>query len=103
MTKSTNPEDYYRSAANLVREMRKGCSKPLAIQPNAGLAQLVNFETVYPASPELMAEEVENWVCEGARLVGGCCGTNLDHYRAISQKIGGRTATQVIKDKQSNN
>jgi 5-methyltetrahydrofolate--homocysteine methyltransferase len=102
MTKSTDPKDYYRSATNLVREMRKGCSKPLSMQPNAGMAQLVDFETVYPAPPEFMAEEVENWVCEGARLVGGCCGTNLEHYKAISERIADRTAAQIIKDKQSN-
>jgi 5-methyltetrahydrofolate--homocysteine methyltransferase len=72
---------------------------PLSVQPNAGMPQLVEGQTIYPATPEQMANEVENWICAGARLVGGCCGTNLNHYQAISQKIGGRKASQVISDK----
>jgi len=84
MSKSSNPADYYPSATNLVKEMRKGCSAPLVIQPNAGLAQLVDGKTVYPATPEQMGTEVLNWVDAGARIVGGCCGTSLEHYRRIS-------------------
>jgi len=98
MSKAGDGSDYYRAATALVTEMRKGCSKPLVIQPNAGLAQLIDEKTVYPATPAQMATEVENWICAGARLVGGCCGTNLNHYQAITQKIGGRKANQVISD-----
>ena len=101
MSKVGDGSDYYRAATALVKEMRKGCSKPLVIQPNAGMPLLVEGQTLYPATPAQMAEEVEHWVCAGARLVGGCCGTNLDHYKAISKKIGGRTAIQITESKQA--
>ena len=84
MTKSLDTSEWYPSATNLVKEMRKGGDIYLSIQPDAGLAQLIGGKTVYPASPEEMAGEVLNWVDSGARIVGGCCGTNLEHYRQIS-------------------
>lgn len=74
---------YYEGATALLLQMRKGTGKPLSIQPNAGMARLVNGHTVYPASPLEMANEVPNWIAAGARILGGCCGTSLEHYRAI--------------------
>ena len=87
MTKSLDTSEWYPAATTLVKEMRKGCRRPLSIQPDAGLAQLIDGKTVYPASPEEMANEVKAWVDTGARIVGGCCGTNLEHYRKISDAI----------------
>lgn len=83
------PEDkadrrgYYECATSLVQEMRASCDGILSIQPNAGLAQLVDGQTVYPASPDELAAEAPNWIDAGARIVGGCCGTNLEHYRKL--------------------
>ena len=31
-----------------------------------------------------MAREVLSWVVAGARIVGGCCGTNLEHYKKVA-------------------
>jgi 5-methyltetrahydrofolate--homocysteine methyltransferase len=87
MTKSTDTSEWYAAVMDLVKELRKGSHKPLAIQPDAGLAQLTGTRTIYPARPDQMAKEVLNWVDAGARLVGGCCGTSLEHYRAISTVI----------------
>ncbi|MFB3902685.1 MAG: homocysteine S-methyltransferase family protein [Acidobacteriota bacterium] len=103
MSDLPDASNYYRAATKLVREMRRACRKSVSIQPNAGMPQLQGEITIYPATPAQMAAEVEEWVCAGARLVGGCCGTNLDHYRAISKKIGGRKADQVIADRPSPN
>lgn len=75
---------YYEAATMLVREMRSGFDGFLSMQPNAGMAQLRDGQTCYPASAGELAKEVKRWVEEGARIVGGCCGTGLEHYRAIS-------------------
>ena len=84
MTKSEDTSGWYPAATALVKEMRQGCSKPLSIMPDPGIPQIVAGKTVWPASPEEMAREVLNWVHSGARIVGGCCGTSLEHYKAIS-------------------
>lgn len=85
MSKSKDiSEWWYPAATALLKEVRRGTDKYLAILPDAGLAQLINDKTVYPAPPEGMASEVLNWIDVGARIVGGCCGTGLEHGRRIS-------------------
>ena len=74
----------YEDTADVLRMMREGTDKPMAAAPDAGLAELVNGETVWPATPEELLTFVPQWVEAGARVVGGCCGTNLEHYRSMA-------------------
>lgn len=90
MTKSLNTSEWCPAATTLVKEMRQGTDKYLSIAPDPGLPQLINGKTVWPVSPEEVAKEVPNWVDAGARIVGGCCGTNLEHMRKISAVLRGR-------------
>ena len=85
---------YYRAATRLVSEMAAACKKPISIQPNAGIAGIAEGRTVYPASPDELADEVGGWVAAGARIIGGCCGTGLEHYRAISALLRDRAGTR---------
>ena len=71
-------------ALTAVKEMRKGCSKPLSVRPDAGLAQLIDGKIVQPLTPQEMATEVPGWIAAGASIVGGCCGSSLEHIKAIS-------------------
>ena len=87
MTKSQNPADYYRAATALLKEIKQGTDRYLVALPNAGEARLIDGKTVHPATPELMANEVLNWIDAGARLVGGCCGTGLEHGKKIAAVI----------------
>ena len=89
MKREEDPYSYYAGATSLVEQMREGTTKPLSIQPNAGMAQLVKGQTVYPATPQELAREVPRWIEVGARIVGGCCGTSLEHYRAIRPIVDG--------------
>jgi 5-methyltetrahydrofolate--homocysteine methyltransferase len=87
MTKSTDTSEWYPAASALLQEMKSGTDRYLWLAPDAGLAQLVGDKTVYPASPEEMAHEVVNWIGNEARIVGGCCGTSLEHVRKMSVVI----------------
>ncbi len=78
---------YYEHAVALVAEMRAATGAPLAIQPNAGMARLVNGKTVYPATPAELAAAGPRMVSAGARIVGGCCGTSLEHYRRLAAVV----------------
>jgi 5-methyltetrahydrofolate--homocysteine methyltransferase len=84
---AADPKNYYEFATRLVQEMRSGFDGFLSIQPNAGLARLVDGRTVYPATPEQLAAEAQNWIKAGARIIGGCCGTGLEHYRKLAEAI----------------
>ena len=79
MTKSRDSSEWYPGATALLKEMRQGTDKYLYVAPDAGLPELIEGKTVWPASPEQMALEVPNWINNGARILGGCCGTTLEH------------------------
>jgi 5-methyltetrahydrofolate--homocysteine methyltransferase len=59
----------------------------LIAKPNAGMPHMVNWEEVYDATPEDMAEYAHKFVAMGVRVVGGCCGSTPAHIRAIAQAM----------------
>lgn len=61
--------------------------KPISIQPNAGYPQNVGGRNIYMASPEYMAEYAKRFIQTGANIIGGCCGTNPNHIRAMRRAI----------------
>lgn len=60
---------------------------PVIIQPNAGLPSLVNGNTVYNMTPQDFAEGIVKCIENGAKLVGGCCGTTIEHISAVVEKV----------------
>jgi methionine synthase I (cobalamin-dependent)/5,10-methylenetetrahydrofolate reductase len=62
-------------------------SLPLSVQPNAGLPQSIGGRNIYLASPEYMAEYAKRFIQTGAAIVGGCCGTNPEHIKAIRRAV----------------
>lgn len=71
----------------IAREMRALTDLPLLIQSNAGLPRLVGGKTVYPETPEFMAEKAKDLLAAGVSIVGGCCGTTPEHIRAIQKTV----------------
>ena len=72
----------------IAREFRAHTARPIAIQPNAGLPETRGGETVYPETPEFMAEQARALVRAGVSIVGGCCGTTPEHIRALRAAVG---------------
>ena len=73
----------------------------LSVQPNAGLPELVDGHTHYPLGAAEMATWVERFVAEdGMNLIGGCCGTNVEHIAALDamlRKRGGFRPAPVAR------
>lgn len=60
----------------------------LSVQPNAGLPELVDGRTHYPLDAEQMASWMERFIQEdGLNLIGGCCGTDTPHIRALDAML----------------
>ena len=77
-----------------VRFLGENSTRPLAIQPNAGLPMMERGQAVYKLSPDELAAHHTRFVEEhGAALVGGCCGTTPEHIRAVAEAVGGRAHT----------
>jgi 5-methyltetrahydrofolate--homocysteine methyltransferase len=55
----------------------------IVAKPNAGLPELVDGRTVYRQDAAVFATFVPGLVEAGARMVGGCDGTDAGHVRAI--------------------
>lgn len=54
----------------------------VSAHPNAGLP---NEFGKYDETPEMMAEQIKNFLDEGLiNIIGGCCGTTPDHIKAIA-------------------
>ncbi len=96
MTSSPDNSQWYQEATNLTKEVRKGCKGFLYAQPDAGMPQLISGKTVWPALPEEMAGALPDWTKAGARVVGGCCGTDLGHIARISSVLRQMRAKGLI-------
>ncbi|MFN2615007.1 MAG: bifunctional homocysteine S-methyltransferase/methylenetetrahydrofolate reductase [Actinomycetota bacterium] len=56
---------------------------PLIAQPNAGSPQRLGGRILYSATPEYFAEYAARFAAAGCAVIGGCCGTEPAHIRAI--------------------
>ena len=80
----------YDQGAELARQIGEGTDKYVLLQPDAGMPELIDGETVHPATPDQLEAELPSWLDAGAWLIGGCCGTSLEHYRRIASVVAAR-------------
>lgn len=62
-------------------------SRPMSLMPNAGVPRIIEGRTLYLCSPEYLAEFSKRFILTGARVVGGCCGTNPAHIKALRRAV----------------
>lgn len=70
-----------------IRKMAEYATIPILAKPNAGLPDLVDGKTVYSMSPDTFAEAGKCLVEAGAAIIGGCCGTEPKHIRALAKAV----------------
>lgn len=71
----------------LAREFIKHASVPVIVQPNAGLPQLVDGQTVFSVTPDGFAAQMADIAAAGAHMLGGCCGTTPAHIAALCGSV----------------
>lgn len=71
----------------IVKILSENTEKPISVQPNAGLPQLVNGKTTFPMGPEDFGNWAPKLVQSGATYIGGCCGTSPAHIAAIKDAL----------------
>lgn len=69
----------------------------LAVYPNASLPEMQDGKVIYQSDTDYFAHYGEVFRQEGARIIGGCCGTTPDHIRALRQ---GLETTKPILEKE---
>ncbi len=60
---------------------------PVAVWANAGLPIVVEGKTTYPMTPEKFGKLASKLAELGVKIIGGCCGTNPDHIKAVKDRI----------------
>jgi 5-methyltetrahydrofolate--homocysteine methyltransferase len=75
-----------------LQELRATTALPVWFKPNAGLPQIDELgNSTYEVTPAQMAARVPDWLAAGAQVVGGCCGTSVEHLRAIAESVKRKT------------
>ena len=67
----------------LLEKLKAVTAKPIVLQPNPGLPNMVDGRLIYGASPEYLGGFASRALAAGARAVGGCSGTTPAHIRAM--------------------
>ncbi len=70
-----------------LEKMNKVSEVPLSVMPNAGTPQNVDGRNIYLATADYFAEYTRRFIQSGARIVGGCCGTNPEFIREMRKSI----------------
>ena len=78
-----------RELLPIIQTMAKYTRNFLSVEPNAGLPSLVQGNTVFPDTPEEMAEYALRLREAGANIIGGCCGTTPQHIQAMAAVLKG--------------
>lgn len=69
----------------IIRQLAAATRLPITAQPNAGMPELHQGETIFPLGPDDMAAFVPALIEAGASFIGGCCGTTPSHIQAMKQ------------------
>ncbi len=75
----------------LIKKIASVTNLPISCQPNAGMPQLINKQTVFPLSAEDMGPLMIPIADAGASYLGGCCGTTPAHIQSIANAIKDHT------------
>ncbi|WP_379133477.1 bifunctional homocysteine S-methyltransferase/methylenetetrahydrofolate reductase [Paenibacillus sp. sgz500958] len=62
---------------------------PVSVYPNAGVADYVDGQYRYGATPEYFGQMALTFADMGSRIIGGCCGTTPQHIAEISAALEG--------------
>lgn len=70
---------------DVMNELLKYCSVPVAFKPNAGLPKSDGKVTYYDVDADEFAQDIKLSVENGVRIVGGCCGTTPEYIKKVCE------------------
>jgi len=78
-----------------IKKMHLVASIPLSVKANAGMPVLLNGEAVYKQEPDQFSSYTKEFVENGVRLIGGCCGTTPEFISALKKELDGIKAPNL--------
>ena len=67
-------------------------SDVIVAKGNCGIPEYIDGVIEYGGTPELMAQYARLAYDAGARIIGGCCGTTIEHLRAMHEALSEHTS-----------
>jgi len=80
------------SIYGLMAWLREATTLPLGVYPNTGRFVNPGWDVTLAETPEEYLEHARVWVREGAQIVGGCCGVEPAHIKALAETFGAPVA-----------
>jgi len=75
----------------IVKEIRKANKDiPVLVHANAGMPIYDDGKTVFPETPDEMANLIPKIIDAGANIIGGCCGTTPEHICRVREEVDKR-------------
>ena len=68
-----------------IRELREVYDVPIMAYPEVAVFKFPNYDMSNVISPENYLIEAKKWKDAGAQLIGGCCGTTVEHIKLLNQ------------------
>lgn len=82
---------------DVMDELLKYCSVPVAFKPNAGLPKSDGKVTYYDVDADEFAQDIKLSVENGVRIVGGCCGTTPEYIKKVCEFTRGMKPKEIEK------
>ena len=76
---------------DVVKKICEFSTKPVIVQPNAGLPKVVNGKTVFEVTPADYAKAIQKMIDMGVSIIGGCCGTTPEHIKEVKKLTQDKT------------
>lgn len=84
-----------------VERLIKIASVPVIVKPNAGLPKVADGKTVFDVDADDFVKAMNKILKMGAGLVGGCCGTNPQYIKKLSDLINSEGYLPLSKEKRT--
>ncbi len=76
-------------AERILQELSVGPDDLISVYPNAGRPQYYEGRYIYHPTPRYFADFLPKLAAQGARLIGGCCGTTPETIAAMARVLPG--------------
>ena len=75
----------------VVTKILEFSTKPVIVQANAGLPEILNGKTHFPVDAKEYASLTEKFIDMGVTILGGCCGTTPGYIKALKDILKDKT------------
>ena len=66
-----------------IKELRDAFDGPIMVYPEVAVFQFPSYDTSNVISPQDFLNEAKKWKNLGAQIIGGCCGTSVEHIKVL--------------------